>query len=49
MVLKFLSDSKDLKGEREQSKTIRIPFSLAHQEQMLTLKKWVKLFEKIGA
>jgi hypothetical protein len=28
---------------------IRIPVGLAHQEQMLTLKKSVKVFEKIVA
>jgi hypothetical protein len=45
-ILKFSTNSNDLKRERERSKTIRILFSLAHQKQMLTLKKWVKLFEK---
>jgi hypothetical protein len=42
-----LSGSKDLKGEGEKSKTIRVPVGLAHKKQMLTLKKLVKLLKKI--
>jgi hypothetical protein len=47
LVLKFSSESKDLMREGERSKTIRVPVGLAHRKQMLTLKKSVKLFEKI--
>jgi hypothetical protein len=46
LTLKFSSGSEDLKREDERSKTICIPVSLAHQKQMPTLKKLVKLFEK---
>jgi hypothetical protein len=45
-VLKFLSGSKDLKREGERLKMIHVLVGLAHQKQMLTLKKSVKLFEK---
>jgi hypothetical protein len=38
-VLKFSSGSKDLNREGERSKMIHVPVSLAHQRQMLTLKK----------
>jgi hypothetical protein len=38
-----------LAREGERLKTIRIPVGLAHQKQMLTLKKSVKLFEKFVA
>jgi hypothetical protein len=37
---------KSLKREGERSKPIRNPVGLAHQKQMLTLKKLVKLFKK---
>jgi hypothetical protein len=49
LVLKFSSGSKDLMREGERSKTIRVLVGLAHQKQMLTFKKPVKLFEKIVA
>jgi hypothetical protein len=41
LVLKFSSGSKDLKREGVRSKTIHVPVGLAHQKQMLTLKKKV--------
>jgi hypothetical protein len=49
LILKFSSDSTDLKRAGERLKTIRIPVGLAHQKHMLTLKKSLELLEKIAA
>jgi hypothetical protein len=49
LIFKFSSGSKDLKREGKRSKMIHFPVGLAHQKQMLTLKKFVKLFEEIVA
>ena len=47
LVLKFLSGLKGLKREGKRSEMISAPIVPAHQKQMLTLKKSVKLFDKI--
>jgi hypothetical protein len=46
LILKLSSGSKELKREGERSKMVRVPVGLAHQKEMLTLKKSVKLFEQ---
>jgi hypothetical protein len=49
LILKFSSGSKDIKKEGERLKTISVPVKLAHQKQVLTLKKPVKFSEKVVA
>jgi len=49
LVLKFSGCLKGLKREGKRSETISAPVIPAHQEQTLTLKKSVKLFDKIVA
>jgi hypothetical protein len=46
LVLKFSNGTKDLKREGGRLKTIRILVGLAHQKQMPTLEKSVKLLKK---
>jgi len=49
LVLKFSSGLKGLKKEGKRLETISTPVIPAHQKQMLTSKKSVKLFDKIIA
>jgi len=49
LLLKFSSGLKGFKGEGKRSETFSTLVVPAHQKQMLTLKKSVKLFNKIVA
>ena len=49
LVLKFSSGLKGLKGEGKRTEMISAPVIPAHQKQMLTSKKSVKLFDEIVA
>jgi hypothetical protein len=48
LIFKFLSGLKGLKREGKRSETINAPVP-AHQKQTLTLKKSLKLFNRIVA